>query len=417
MMSRLSGTWARFRMSIVMSCAMPSRRSTSASHRAAAISLPGGLVVLMRRYCDSRTVASSPSAFQSASPGAVMRATRAGVSITGSDDGPASGGMGRRVAQPTSSSSTVILHQPSRTFTIFHHPCLESERLAMRELAISAWWQPGRVPRAKRRHCFFRVHVDVAHEPARLVRADRHQGDIERTVALADGSELGMIARITREIHAPAIGTVAAQRKTAPERVAPVADAAAAEMHRRGCRDAERSDGVLLPPIQLSHPIVAYAAFANKGRKPERHDPGRFWMRPCQAPNCRGVEMVVVVVRLQDDVERWHVFERDPRPDPAPWAGELDRRRPLAPHRIGQNVETIELNEQARVSHPRHCELRLRSAGRDKVGRDAREHRWVGILGSRPRRAMHEHPLEETAEPRHGLIDPGIAKAAAGTVV
>jgi hypothetical protein len=30
---------------------------------------------------------------------------------------------------------------------------------------------------------------------------------------------------------------------------------------------------------------------------------------------------------------------------------------------------------------------------------------------------MDEHPLEETAEPRHGWIDPRIAKAAAGTVV
>src|SRR5258705_9597718 len=155
-----------------------------------------------------------------------------------------------------------------------------------------------------------------------------------------------MIARITREIHAPAIGNLAAQRKTAPERVAPVADAAAAEMHRRGCRDAERSDGVLLPPIQLSHLIVAYAAFANKGRKPERHDPGRFWMRPCQAPNCRGVEMVVVGVRLQDDVERWHVFEGDPRPDPAPWAGELDWGGPPAPQRIGQDVEALKLNSR-----------------------------------------------------------------------
>src|SRR5207247_5492809 len=280
---------------------MPSRRSTSASHRAAAISLPGGLVVLIRRYCDSRAVASSPSAFHSASPGAVMRATRSGVSITGSDDGPASGGMGRGAAQPTSSSTTVILHQPSRTFTILHHPCLERERLAMRKLAIPAAWKPGRLPcgaradrrfvhrlicelerppmdrhhharvqRPERRHRFFRVHVEVAHEPARLVRPDRHQGNIERTVALADGSELGMIARITREIHVPAIGAVAAQREAAPECVAAVADAAAAEMHSRGCRDAERSDGVLPPPVPLSHPMVTYAALANKGRKPER---------------------------------------------------------------------------------------------------------------------------------------------------
>ena len=30
---------------------------------------------------------------------------------------------------------------------------------------------------------------------------------------------------------------------------------------------------------------------------------------------------------------------------------------------------------------------------------------------------MHEHPLEETAEPRHSVIDPWIAKTTAGAVV
>jgi hypothetical protein len=30
---------------------------------------------------------------------------------------------------------------------------------------------------------------------------------------------------------------------------------------------------------------------------------------------------------------------------------------------------------------------------------------------------MHEHPLEEAAEPRYGVIDPRIAKAAAGAVM
>jgi hypothetical protein len=30
---------------------------------------------------------------------------------------------------------------------------------------------------------------------------------------------------------------------------------------------------------------------------------------------------------------------------------------------------------------------------------------------------MHQHPLEEAAVPRNGVIDPRIAKAAAGAVV
>ena len=140
-------------------------------------------------------------------------------------------------------------------------------------------------------------------------------------------------------------------------------------------------------------------------------------MHLCQAPHRPAVEMVVVVVRLQDDIEGWQVFERDPRRNPTPRAGKLDWRCALTPHRVGEDVETVKLDEQARVSNPGHRELRPCRAGRDKVGRDAREHRWIRILGPRPRRAMHEHPLEETAEPRHSVIDPWIAKTTAGAVV
>src|SRR4030081_238891 len=139
-------------------------------------------------------------------------------------------------------------------------------------------------------------------------------------------------------------------------------------MLRRCRRDPERLDARFLPPIQLDD--RPSTAFLHERSETKRHDPGGIRMRPCETPHRLGIEMVVMIVRLQDDIEWWHVFERDPRRDPTPRAGKSDWRCPLAPHRVGENVETVELDEQTRVPNPRYRELRPRRTRRDKVGRD-----------------------------------------------
>jgi hypothetical protein len=136
-----------------------------------------------------------------------------------------------------------------------------------------------------------------------------------------------------------------------------------------------------------------------------------------QATDRRIIEMVVVIVRLQNDVDRRQVVERNPRRHPAPGSRETDRRRALTPHRIDEHVHAADLNQEARMTDPGDEELLGVSAWRLECWRNEREHRGIGIPGSRARRAMHEHPFEETAESRDGLRDPGIAKSAAGPVM
>jgi hypothetical protein len=43
-------------------------------------------------------------------------------------------------------------------------------------------------------HRFSRIHVLVAHEPARLVGADRQNGEPQRSVALARAAEISAVA-------------------------------------------------------------------------------------------------------------------------------------------------------------------------------------------------------------------------------
>ena len=61
-----------------------------------------------------------------------------------------------------------------------------------------------RVQVAEGAHRFLRVHVHDAHEPARVVGADRHQRDVEGTVARADLGEVGVIAAVAGEVDAAA---------------------------------------------------------------------------------------------------------------------------------------------------------------------------------------------------------------------
>src|SRR6266576_1507808 len=224
-----------------------------------------------------------------------------------------------------------------------------------------------------------------------------------------------MIARITREIHALAVRTY--ERKAAPERVTAVAEPAAAEMLRRCGPDSNRPDLFLAPPVELGDRVSRSTALLDERRETQRHDPRSLRLRPRQASHRFGVEMVVVVVRLHHDIQRGQVVEGDPWRHPAARAGKWNRRCALAPHGVGENVETVELDEQARVSNPCHRQPRERSARRDERRLDAREHGWIGILGTWSSRAIHEHPLEEAAEPWYGVIDPRIAKAAAGAVM
>ena len=97
-------------------------------------------------------------------------------------------------------------------------------------------------------HRFLRIHVHVAHEPARLVRADRQHHQIEGSEAPADLVERGMQRGIPREVHAHTVGL---DRPAAPERAVAIAEAARAEMlgGRTCCGETGHLDR--LPPVTL----------------------------------------------------------------------------------------------------------------------------------------------------------------------
>src|ERR1044072_8705669 len=123
--------------------------------------------------------------------------------------------------------------------------------------------------------------------------------------------------------------------------------------------------------------------------------------------------MGVVIVRLEHDVERRQVVELDSRRHPAARTGERDRRGALAPHRVGEDVETRALNEQGGMPDPCDRQRRLGRARHGERWSRALKHGRVRVLRARARAAMHEHPLEQAAEAGDGFGHPGAPKTAA----
>ncbi len=158
-----------------------------------------------------------------------------------------------------------------------------------------------------RPHGFVGIHVHGAHEPSRLVCADRQDTQIERPLAARDLAELRMIRGVTGEIDGVPTG---AQRPPAPEGAHAIEGRATTRVLRRHAGDAQviGVDGV--PPIELGH--GARAPAPNVARDAERREPARGWMAACDGANGPGVEMVVVVVREEHDVDRGQRVEREP---------------------------------------------------------------------------------------------------------
>ena len=87
----------------------------------------------------------------------------------------------------------------------------------------------------------------------------------------------------------------------------------------------------------------------------------------------RDVQVVVVIVRDQDDVDRRQILEREAgRRDPAR-AGERHGLARSDQLRIGQDVDAVELDQQGRVADPGHGRGAAIVENRRQIAGDRRE--------------------------------------------
>jgi hypothetical protein len=130
---------------------------------------------------------------------------------------------------------------------------------------------------AVREHRLVRVHVLELHEPARLVGADRQQGEVEaaaRGEARARVGEVGRVAGVAGEVDVEAGRE---QRVAAPQRAHAVVEPAARPVLHRREHDLHRAlggpDGRRLPPVELDD--VRNARVGEERAHAQRHDVAR----------------------------------------------------------------------------------------------------------------------------------------------
>ncbi len=218
-----------------------------------------------------------------------------------------------------------------------------------------------------RGHRLFRIQVDV--RPLVAVGPDGQHGDVERAVPLADLGEGGGVTGVPAEVDAvPRTG----DGPRAPQRRVPL-QPAAGEVPRFRAGQCQLTHHVLLVPVEFDDAVLRHPPTAQVGTDPER-DQERRGLGEQQAAHGRQVEVVVVVVGDDDGVQHRQVRQRQ-RDRVQPRRSDRQRRRhPLAPHRVGEHVPAIDLDQGSGMSEPGDGQLARHGRGtpgdqRDRPGR------------------------------------------------
>ena len=136
-------------------------------------------------------------------------------------------------------------------------------------------------------------------------------------------------------------------------------------------------DARALPPVELDDARLGDAPVGEVGADPQRHDeggvPAALADEIVEGDDRATVEVIVVVVRDHHRVERRQLGERERRRVPGARADAGDRRRAVAPERIGEHAVAVELDQHRRVSEPGHAQPGRRR--RLEARRVARHHR------------------------------------------
>eukprot|EP00964_Phaeocystis_antarctica_P085672 scaffold54161_cov58-Phaeocystis_antarctica.AAC.1 len=164
-----------------------------------------------------------------------------------------------------------------------------------------------------------------------------------------------------------------------------------------GPRAAQRG---LLSPIHLDH--IRDAGFGHPRLRPERHEPNGWRGLRARGKRNHGieVEVVVVVVRDHNRVDRWQLIRRHRRWPHARRPGELHGRAAMREDGVGEHVPTVPLRQNRGVPQPRHLHDRALRRRRKRGGaRLADGQRLLELLWRQRRdRLDGPAPLAEAAE-------------------
>jgi hypothetical protein len=151
-----------------------------------------------------------------------------------------------------------------------------------------------------------RVEVDVFEPVVRLVGADGEQSDVDR-VALAQFSKEISIAGITGKVDCAAVGL---DDISAAGRASAIPRSPFAKVFGRNARDLQAASLELLPRIHLNDVLETCPVSERAEPIWEKDSRGSLSSEASQGFQ---VQVIIVVMRDQDIVDRWKVVEWDAR--------------------------------------------------------------------------------------------------------
>ena len=155
-----------------------------------------------------------------------------------------------------------------------------------------------------------------------------------------------------------------------PERLETVEGGASAEVLRRNRPDGPLGVASALPPVELDHPGGS-EPFDGRSQ-PQRHEEGRWvlGLPLAQPPHGPRVEVVVVIVRDDDEIDGRKLVQVDPRRGGASGSGPGDREGLLREVGVRQQVDAAGLEQEGGVTDPGQSR-RVADArdGRNAVGK------------------------------------------------
>ncbi len=245
-----------------------------------------------------------------------------------------------------------------------------------------------------------RGHVDVGPELA--VRADLDHRGVERAVRGADLLEAVEVAGVTAVVD-PVL--VTGDHPGGPEGVLGVAQAAPAEVAGRGRGQGEAADLGLLVPVQLAQPVGGHAPVLQVRADAQRD--GEQGVRVGQRLDRGHVQVVVVVVRDDDDVDRAERGQRQGHRVQALGSGERERGAAVAPDRVEEDPVAVDLREHAGVAHPGQSQAGRGGPG--QVGEGGGVHGQVAGGGAAGALLLVEVGLAHPAHRASGRADARVA--------
>ena len=183
--------------------------------------------------------------------------------------------------------------------------------------------------------------------------------------------------------------------------------------HARNARTRQRFGGI--EPVALGD--VSDAECAEPLCEAEWRAPDRGWGAPRERADRIDVEMIVVIVRLQDQIDRRQRGERESWRHETARSGERNRRDAIREDGIGEHVEAADLDEETRVPDPGDAAT---GRGRRPENRVGRYRLWRRSARAKPEFAGAcpiEHPLERVAEPVLDRARPRVEESAVGAAM